>query len=483
MFSLRTENLDVEALKASAADPACGALVTFEGWVRNHNDGHDVTALEYEAYEQLAVIEGNRIVADAIQKFGLNQAICIHRTGRLEIGDMAVWVGVATPHRDAAFKACRYIINEIKIRVPIWKKEFYRSGDSGWVNCEECAKHNHKPRADYSRQTVLKEVGESGQRKLKESRVLVVGAGGLGSPVLAYLAGAGIGHLGIVEHDHLEASNLHRQFLYLPGRIGESKAELAAEWLRQYNPEISIDCYDVRFQSLEKDLLSSYDMVVECTDCMDTKLLVNRAAIRAKVPVVFSSIYQFEGQVQVVTPESSCLECLYEGGAPAAVPTCALAGVLGPVPGVLGSIQALETIKQLLQFDGRLENELLIVNLADYAMRRIALPRNAACPAHDTDAKLPETVEITAQEISNLGTVQIIDIREPHEVVEAPLPCEHVHIPMKQLLNQPQLLVKNQTAVLVCAAGLRTKFVATELRKIGYDKVYSLIGGNRMLMG
>ena len=482
MFSLVTENLNIEVLKASAADPVCGALVTFEGWVRNHNDGHDVTALEYEAYEQLALIEGNGILADAIEKFGLKQAFCVHRTGRLEIGDLAVWVGVATPHRDAAFKACRYIIDEIKVRVPIWKKEHYVSGDSGWVNCEECAKHNHKPKVDYSRQTVLKEIGEAGQQKLKESRVLVIGAGGLGCPVLAYLAGAGIGHIGLIEHDRLEASNLHRQFLFSPDRIGESKAELAAEWLRQANPELSVDCYDARFQSMDMDaLLGDYDIVVECTDCMDTKMLVNRAVIRAQLPAIFASIYQFEGQVQVVTPGSSCLECLYEGGTPEQVPTCAMAGVLGPVPGVLGSIQALEVIKQLLHLDGRLEDELLIVNLADYGMRKIALPRNADCSAHDGNAALPENVEITAQEIGTLGDVQIVDIREPHEVEIAPLPCSHIHIPMNDLLNQPGLLSKEQSHLLVCAAGMRTKFAAIELRKLGHDKVYSLLGGNRTL--
>jgi molybdopterin/thiamine biosynthesis adenylyltransferase/molybdopterin synthase catalytic subunit/rhodanese-related sulfurtransferase len=482
MFSLATENLNIEALKASAADPACGALVTFEGWVRNHNDGHDVTALEYEAYEQLALTEGQGIVADAIEKFGLKQAICIHRVGRLEIGELAVWVGVATPHRDAAFKACRYIIDEIKVRVPIWKKEHYVSGDSGWVNCEECAKHNHKPKADYSRQTVLKEIGETGQQKLNDSRVLVVGAGGLGCPVLAHLAGAGIGHIGLIEHDQLEASNLHRQFLYSPDQVGQSKAALAEQWLKQHNPEISIECHDARFQSVDiKSLLGDYDIIVECTDCMETKMLVNRAAIQAGVPVVFASIYQFEGQVQVVTPDSSCLECLYEGGAPKDVPTCAIAGVLGPVPGVLGSIQALEAIKQLLQLTGRLENELLIVNLADYGMRKIALPRNPACAAHDLGAELPESVDIHISEIGQLGKVQIVDIRRPEEVQAEPLPCEHIHIPMDQLLDQPQLLEKEATHLLVCAAGVRTQYTANALRSVGYKNVYSLIGGNRVL--
>ena len=482
MFSLSSEPLHVEQLKSAAENPECGALVTFEGWVRNHNEGHDVTSLEYEAYEQLAVSEGNRILAEAREKFGLKQAVCIHRTGHLAIGDIAVWVGVSTPHRDAAFRACRFIIDEIKVRVPIWKKEHYLSGDSGWVNCEACAKHGHKPTADYSRQIVLKEIGEAGQQKLAESRVLVVGAGGLGCPGLAYLAGAGVGHLGLVEPDQLDASNLHRQFLYSAGQVGESKAALAEEWLKQFNPAVSIERHEQRIQSLDiAALLSGYDIVVECTDCMDTKLLVNRAAIQAKVPVVFASIYQFEGQMQVVTPESSCLECLYEGGAPQEVPSCAVAGVLGPVPGVLGSLQALETIKQLLSLEGRLENELLIVNLADYGMRRLALPINPSCPAHAPAAKLPEHVEISAAEIGRLGNVQIVDIRTPGEVAVEPLPCEHVHIPMDQILNQPQLLDREQTHLLVCAAGMRTKFTALELRKIGYDKVYSLIGGNRML--
>ena len=481
MFELSSEPLNAEQLKAATENPECGALVTFEGWVRNHNEGHDVTSLEYEAYDQLALAEGNLILDEAVEKFALRQAVCVHRTGHLTIGDIAVWVGVATPHRDAAFKACRYIIDEIKVRVPIWKKEHYVNGDSGWVNCEECAKHGHKPQIDYSRQTVLKAIGPMGQRKLAASRVLVIGAGGLGCPVLAYLAGAGIGHIGLVEHDRLEASNLHRQFLYAPGQIGQSKATAAAEWLKQYNPEIEIEAFDTRFQQMDPHQLSGYDIIVECTDCMDTKLLVNRVALKAGVPVVFASIYQFEGQLQVVTPDSSCLECLYEGGAPSEVPSCSIAGVLGPVPGVLGSMQALETIKQLLQLDGRLENELLIVNLSDYGMRKIALPRNPSCPAHQPDAALPECVDITVAEISSLGHVNIVDIRNMDEVAVDPLPCEHVHIPMDRLLNHPELLDREQTHLLVCAAGVRTQYTANALRSVGYRKVYSLIGGNRMI--
>ncbi len=143
-FAISGEALSPEDLREALEDPACGGYVTFEGWVRNHADGHDVFRLEYEVYETLAVAEGERILAEAVEKFGVTRAGCVHRRGALEIGDLAVWVGVSAAHRDEAFKACRYIIDEVKIRLPIWKKEHYASGDSGWVNCERCAAHAHE---------------------------------------------------------------------------------------------------------------------------------------------------------------------------------------------------------------------------------------------------------------------------------------------------------------------------------------------------
>src|SRR5262249_57938104 len=190
------------------------------------------------------------------------------------IGDMAVWVGASARHRDEAFRACRYIIDEVKHRVPIWKKEHYENGDSGWVNCERCAapsdhtlehahgahdhSHDHEPAhghehavqtsvpkatPDYSRQMALKEVGAAGQAKLRNSRVLVIGCGGLGVPVLTYLAGAGVGRIGMVDGDKLEASNLHRQTMYALADVGEHKAILAADRLRALNPEVDARAY------------------------------------------------------------------------------------------------------------------------------------------------------------------------------------------------------------------------------------------------
>jgi molybdopterin synthase catalytic subunit len=152
-FSFSRAPLDVSALRAALADPACGGYAAFEGWVRDHNEGQRVRHLEYEAYEALAVREADRIIAEAGARFGVAHAACAHRVGDLEVGELAVWVGVSAAHRDEAFRACRYIIDEIKHRLPIWKKEHYVGGDSGWVNCERCAApsaHEHRHEHEHS---------------------------------------------------------------------------------------------------------------------------------------------------------------------------------------------------------------------------------------------------------------------------------------------------------------------------------------------
>lgn len=148
MMRMTSDPIDPAELRETLFDPAAGGYCSFEGWVRNENDGHDVLRLEYEAHEPLAVSEGEKLLAEVRERFPHLEAHCVHRTGMLEIGDCAVWVGVASPHRDEAFRACRYIIDELKVRLPIWKKEYYSDGHSGWVNCERCAKHglSHPPK-------------------------------------------------------------------------------------------------------------------------------------------------------------------------------------------------------------------------------------------------------------------------------------------------------------------------------------------------
>lgn len=141
MIELTSSPIDTAALQRGLADPAAGAYCAFEGWVRNENEGREVERLEYEAYEPLVLVEGEKVLAEAMERFACRAVHCVHRVGLLELGECAVWIGVAAPHRDEAFKACRYIIDQIKVRLPIWKKEHYVDGDSGWVACERCASH------------------------------------------------------------------------------------------------------------------------------------------------------------------------------------------------------------------------------------------------------------------------------------------------------------------------------------------------------
>ena len=261
-FSFSSNTLRPESCREALCDPAAGGYASFEGWVRDHNDGRRVRRLEYEAFEALAIKEGSRIVQQAIEKFGVSRAACVHRVGDLAVGELAVWVGVSAAHRQEAFAACRYIIDEVKHRVPIWKKEHYEDGDSGWVNCERCAEvavdHVHDggmPHAhdehqdtattgfahDYSRQVALPEVGQAGQQRIRNASVLVIGAGGLGVPALQYLAAAGVGRIGILDGDVVEASNLHRQPLYGVADIGRPKAVAAADRLRSLNRDVRCD--------------------------------------------------------------------------------------------------------------------------------------------------------------------------------------------------------------------------------------------------
>ncbi len=503
-FTFATTPLDTAAERQRVADPACGGYASFEGWVRDHNEGRQVRHLEYEAFELLAAKEGERIIAEAVERFGVEHAACVHRIGDLQLGELAVWVGVSARHRQEAFLACRYIIDEVKHRVPIWKKEHYLNGDSGWVNCERCAAvvseqhpaHGHahdpavRPVADYSRQQALKEVGEEGQAKLRAARVLVVGAGGLGVPVLSYLAGAGIGRLGIVDGDLLEASNLHRQPLYSFDAIGRPKAQLAATRLRALNPDVEVQVYNLRLTATNAaELISAWDLIIDCTDNFSSKFLLNDACVTARKPAILSSIYQYEGQLQVIRPDShgACLRCIWpEATRDGLVGNCAEAGVLGPVPGVFGSLQALEALKILLGLPGQLGDELLVMDLLTLRISRMQARRASAC-ASGRCARIPATSTLGSEalevDFDSLSAAQaagytVIDIREPDEVSDDPLPGGGIRLmPMQQLLHSDSTLSKNERFLLVCASGRRSLAAAQTLHARGFSEVVSLTGG------
>jgi len=237
--------------------------------------------------------------------------------------------------------------------------------------------------ADYSRQTRLAAVGAAGQAKLAASRVLVIGAGGLGCPALAYLAGAGVGHIGIVDNDVLEASNLHRQTLYDAADVGQPKAQLAAQRIRALNPAIDVVAIDRALAAAEiVPLFASYDLILECTDDMRSRYLCSDAAVLAGKPVIFASVYQYEGQLHAYRPEQNtpCMRCLWpQEPDPAQLGSCEISGVLGPVPGVLGTLQASEALKLLAGIGPSLAGKLLMFDGRRTAFDTLKIARDPHC--------------------------------------------------------------------------------------------------------
>ena len=236
----------------------------------------------------------------------------------------------------------------------------------------------------YGRHILLPEVGEAGQQKLLESRVLLLGAGGLGSPAALYLAAAGVGTLGIVDMDVVDASNLQRQILHNMDRIGERKVDSAKKTLTELNPDVDVVTYDVRLGADNVlDIIDGYDVIVDGTDNFPTRYLLNDASLLKRIPVVHGSIFRFEGQVSVFKPyEGPCYRCLFpEPPPPELAPSCAEAGVLGVLPGIIGSIQALEAIKLILDLGDPLIGRLLAYDALEQSFRAFKVRRDPACPA------------------------------------------------------------------------------------------------------
>jgi molybdopterin/thiamine biosynthesis adenylyltransferase/rhodanese-related sulfurtransferase len=262
-----------------------------------------------------------------------------------------------------------------------WKNE-----DRPWITP---AVLNAEQRDRYKRHILLPEIGEAGQQKLLESKVLLLGAGGLGSPAALYLAAAGVGTLGIVDMDVVDASNLQRQVLHNVDRIGERKVDSAKKTLTALNPDVNVVTYDVRFGADNVlDIIDGYDVVLDGTDNFPTRYLLNDASLVKRIPVVHGSIFRFEGQVTVFDPyHGPCYRCfLPEPPPPELAPSCAEAGVLGVLPGIVGSVQALETIKLLLDLGEPLRGRLLAYDALEQSFRTFKVRRDPACPACGEDA-------------------------------------------------------------------------------------------------
>lgn len=344
---------------------------------------------------------------------------------------------------------------------------------------------------DYSRQQLLKEIGIEGQQLLAGSRVLIIGAGGLGSPVLQYLAGAGVGTLGVIDADSLDASNLHRQPIYALADVGRQKVELARAAVHALNPTVRVETYAARFSADNAlALLQDYDVTVDCTDNFRAKYLINDAAVLAKRPAVFASVYQYEGQLQVYKPQPdhACLRCIWPDAiTDGVVGNCAQAGVLGPIPGAVGAMQALLALKILLKMAGQLAGELLLLDFGNFSNTKIKARRRPECTAPNCahiQAPAPEVDEADLEvALESLAAARqqgltVIDIRTPEEFAAHPTSAKL--LPMADLLANPQLLPQDVAVVLLCASGRRSGAAARELRTRGI-MVRSVAGGLQAL--
>jgi len=364
---------------------------------------------------------------------------------------------------------------------------------------------SHEEIHRYSRHLLIPDVGLEGQRKLKAASVLVVGTGGLGSPVALYLAAAGIGRIGLVDYDVVDFSNLQRQIIHGESRLGDLKVESARDRLLDLNPEIQVDVYNEFFNSQNAfEIAEPYDIIMDGTDNFPTRYLVNDLCVLTGKPNVYGSIYRFDGQASVFNVDGGpCYRCLFpEPPPPGLVPSCAEGGVLGVLPGTIGTIQATEALKLILGIGEPLIGRLLLYDALDLSFQTVKLQKNPDCkvcgenpevtelidyeafcgvPAHDQEeGSAGEEWDITAQQLaSNLESgkaLRLIDVREPHELEISHLDGAEL-IPLGQFASRLSELDSSEEIVLFCKAGTRSIRALEILASAGFKKIKNLKGG------
>jgi len=355
----------------------------------------------------------------------------------------------------------------------------------------------------YSRHLIIPEVGLEGQRRLKASRVLLVGAGGLGSPLGLYLAAAGVGHLGLVDFDLVDLTNLHRQVIHGTSDLGRHKLDSARDRIADINPHVHVETYDTQLTSQNAlEILHGYDVVVDGTDNFPTRYLVNDACVLSGIPNVYGSIFRFEGQVSVFATENGpCYRCLFrEPPPPGLVPSCAEGGVLGVLPGLVGMLQATEAIKLLLGIGQPLVGRLLLVDALRAQFRTLKLQRDPECPACGTremkelidyeefcglrkaaaEARANAVPEIVPSELAARlargDDLDLIDVREPHEWEIARIPGARL-IPLGTLAEALPTLDHTREIVVHCKGGGRSARAVRQLLDAGFENVSNLAGG------
>jgi molybdopterin/thiamine biosynthesis adenylyltransferase/rhodanese-related sulfurtransferase/molybdopterin converting factor small subunit len=377
------------------------------------------------------------------------------------------------------------------------------AGGSASVADAPAAALTNEEIARYSRHLILPEVGVTGQLKLKQAKVAMVGAGGLGAPLGLYLAAAGVGRIGIVDFDVVDASNLQRQVIHGTRDIGRKKLDSAADRMRDINPHIEIDKFETGLDSQNAlDILAGYDLVVDGTDNFPTRYLVNDACVLLKKPNVYGSIFRFEGQATVFAYEDGpCYRCLYsEPPPPGLVPSCAEGGVLGILPGIIGLVQATEAVKIILGIGETLKGRLLLYDALGMRFRELKLRRDKDCPVcgeHPTVTKLIDYQEfcgvkpVSSASVPSSGVIDpvevkkkqdsgdnflLLDVREPHEYQIARIPGSTL-IPLGQLPARLNELDKNAEIVAHCKMGGRSQQAVDLMKQNGFTNVRNMTGG------
>ncbi len=363
----------------------------------------------------------------------------------------------------------------------------------------------HEEILRYSRHLLIPEIGLAGQQKLKASSILIVGTGGLGSPAAIYLAAAGVGHIGLVDNDIVDESNLQRQVIHTTGNVGQRKVESARRHLLDLNPATRVDVFDEPFTSVNAMRIAGpYDVILDATDNFPTRYLTNDLCVLTGKPLVYGAVFRFEGQASVFDARiGPCYRCLFpEPPPPGLVPSCSEAGILGVLPGTIGTIQATEAIKLLLGIGSSLAGRLLLYNALEMSFDYVKLKKNPHCKVcgmdpevtglidYDAFCGVPGSVhgedsasrnwDISATElaarIERGEKIRLIDVREPHEVDISSLPGEEL-FPLGQLASRLHELDCSEEIVLFCKTGSRSSRAQELLIGAGFIRVRNLRGG------
>lgn len=346
----------------------------------------------------------------------------------------------------------------------------------------------------YSRHLLIPEVGLPGQERLRASRALVVGAGGLGSPALQYLAAAGVGRIGVVDDDEVDETNLQRQTIFNQADVGRKKASVAAERIQALNPLVNVDALPIRFDATNaRELVRLYDIILDGTDRFESRYLINDACFLEKRPDVYGSIFRFDGQVSVFrAPEGPCYRCLYPEPPPMdSRPTCAEGGVLGALAGIVGAWQASEALKLLLGIGEPLAGRLLLIDALHARVREVRFAHDPQCVLCGAGATIGElamhtyrepavdspVAEIEAGELDTaLRDARLLDVREPHEAVLGTVEGA-IHMPASQLEARMHELDSASRYVVACRVGAKSLWAVERLRDAGFTRLQHLRGG------